>query len=397
MGSRWNRFGALDIGSQHITFLLGEHVGSQFNLIGHAQISSAGIQRGRVADPKALTQILRDLFTDLLQRFGTLPHDLSLSQSGTHLQSTSYEMLLPFSDFRHRIDQKDLDRLHQLITKKELPTDVVSLHICPQFYVVNGVRIDQPIGREANQLTVHCHLLFGRAQPIRDHIHTVNQFGFCVRHLVFSAMASALAVTVPVERENGVCVIDIGDQMTDYVVYKHNIPIAMGTLPVGGQHFTRDLCSGLRILREDAERLKCEHGIPDLNIETPAKIWVMGDRSVGDKVIKTKNLRTILLVRAQELFGYIAKCMSKEITSSLLSGVVLTGGGALLKNIEKVAAEIFQCDCCVRGSIAPVDDALKSPTYATCLGLLQYALKPDPTIPKITASFWEKLCDWFRG
>ena len=396
MSSRRNRFGALDIGSQSITFLLGERIGSQFNLIGHAQIPSVGVSKGRIEDAKALSAVLQNLFTDVSKRFGTLPQDLTLSQSGTHLQSTSFEMLLPFSEFRHRIEQSDLERLHRLIAEKELPPEVVSLHVSPKFYTVNGARVEQPIGQEANQLTAHCDLLFGKAQPIRDQLYAVNQFGFSVRHLVFSAMASALAVTTPVERENGMCVIDIGAHMTDYIAYKHQKVIAMGTLPVGGLNFTRDLCSGLRILSEDAERLKCEYGIPDLNPEMPEEIWVVGDRSIGDKAIKTRNLRTILLARAQELFGYISKCIGSE--EELLSGVVLTGGCALLKNIEKIAAETFGCDCCVRGSVAPVNEALKSPTYATCLGLLQYTLKPDPTVPKTTAtSVWKRVCDWFKG
>ena len=396
MALRRNRFGALDIGSQSITFLLGERVGSQFDLIGHAQVPSAGVQKGRVEDVKALGGVLQNLFTDISKRFGTLPQNLTLSQSGTHLQSTSFETLLSFSDFRHRIEQNDLEHLHRLIAEKELPPEIVSLHVSPKFYTVNGARIEQPIGKEANQITAHCDLLFGKAQPIRDQLYAVNQFGFSVRHLVFSGMASALAVTMPVERENGVCVLDIGAQMTDYIVYKHHVVIATGTVPVGGQNFTRDVCSGLRILTQDAERLKCEYGISDLNPETPEEIWVIGDRSIGDKAVKIKNLRTILSARAQELFGYVSKCIGCE--EELLSGVVLTGGGALLKNIEKIAAETFCCDCCVRGSVAPVNETLKSPTYATCLGLLQYALKPDPTIPKATAtSVWKRVRDWFKG
>ena len=396
MALRRNRFGALDIGSQSITFLLGERVGSQFDLIGHAQVPSAGVQKGRVEDPKALSGVLQNLFTDVSKRFGTLLQDLSLSQSGTHLQSTSFEMLLPFPDFRHRIEQNDLDRLHRLVAEKELPPEIGSLHVSPKFYTVNGTRVEQPIGKKANSITAHCGLLFGKAEPIRDQLYAVNQFGFSVRHLVFSAMASALAVTMPIERENGVCVLDIGAQMTDYVVYKRQTVIAAGTIPVGGQNFTRDVCSGLRILNQDAERLKCEYGIPNLTPETPEVILVIGDRSIGDKAIKIKNLRTILLARARELFGYVSKCIGGE--EELLSGVVLTGGGALLKNIEKVAAETFCCDCCVRGSVAPVAETLKSPTYATCLGLLQYTLKPDPTAPKTTAtSVWKRVCDWFKG
>ena len=66
-------------------------------------------------------------------------------------------------------------------------------------------------------------------------------------------MASALATTTSIERENGVCVIDIGAQITEFIVYKGQQPCIMGTLPVGSQNFTYDLSSGLRIHSEDAK------------------------------------------------------------------------------------------------------------------------------------------------
>ena len=396
MISQRNQLGAFDLGSRKITFLLCEAVQQQFRLIGHAQIPSVGIQKGRIEDAKKLTKALQRFCTELSHRFGTLPHTVCLSQSGSHLQGMSYEMMLPLPGFRHCITQQNLEQLRQLAEKKELPEDTVSIHTCHQFYTINGTREEHPVGHSANQITAHYQMLFGKTQPIRDQLYAVNQFGFRVKYLVFSGIASALATTTSVERENGVCVIDIGAQMTDFVVYQHNTPVVMGTLPVGGKNFTYDLCSGLRISETDAERLKCEHGIPELeNPENSAEIWVVGDRSIGDKRVKRKHLHTILYARAQELFDYIVKCIGEEeIGCLLLAGVVLTGGGSLLKGIEKVAAASFHCDTCVRGAIATVDTALKSPSYATSVGLLQYALQSTKNAP-VFLSFWQRFASWF--
>ena len=118
--------------------------------------------------------------------------------------------------------------------------------------------------------------------------------------------------------------------------------------------------------------------------------------------VTTAQIAEALESPVAEIVSCVKKVLEEtppELAADIMDlGIVLTGGGALLKNIEKIAAETFGCDCCVRGSVAPVNEALKSPTYATCLGLLQYALKPDPTAPKPTAtSVWERVCDWFKG
>ena len=158
-----------------------------------------------------------------------------------------------------------------------------------------------------------------------------------------------------------------------------------------------DLSSGLRIHSEDAERLKMEQGIPSPDLDNDP-IWVFGNQSIGDKKIKLKNFRTILQARAQELFDYIAKFIkNNEINESLLTGVILTGGGSLLKGIEKIAAQCLQCDCCVRGPLASSDTTLKAPTYSTCFGLLHSALhqKAITVSNPITPKFWEQLKSWF--
>ena len=101
-----NYLGALDIGSQHITFLLGEVSHQQLNLIGHAQIDSVGITKGQVEDSKALIDVLGNFFEDLSQRYSILPDSLCLTQSGSHLRNMQYETSLPLKGFQHIVDQR---------------------------------------------------------------------------------------------------------------------------------------------------------------------------------------------------------------------------------------------------------------------------------------------------
>ncbi len=392
--------GALDIGSQHITFLLGEATHQQLNLLGHAQVDSAGVSKGQIEDAKALMHVLENFFEDLSQRYSILPDTLCLAQSGSHLRNMQYETSLSLKGFQHVVDSFDIEKINQLALHKELPEGEIFLHHTRQFYTINDVIVDKPLGHAASQLNVYYNALFGKSEPIKEQLYLVNQFGFRVKNLVFSGIASALATTTPIEREHGICVINLGAQITEFVVYKQQIPVIMGTIPVGGQNFTYDLCSGLRIHEEDAERLKFEQGIPAIEHDkTEEDVWVLGNHSIGDKKIKLKNFRLIVQSRAQEIFDYIYKFIKAEENNELLlSGVVLTGGGALMKNIEKIASQSFRCDCFVRGALASVDDALKSPTYANCFGLLHYALQQEKSSPQSATnnhSLWQKVTAWF--
>ena len=386
--------GALDLGSQHITCLLGEVRNRQLTLIGHACVPSKGISKGQIVDSSQLTKTLGKLFEDLAQKYSLLPEHWCLAQSGRHLRFIQYETGLDLKGFQHVIDVQDINRVNQLARRRELPEKEIFLHQVRQFYVVNDVCLDNPLGYSAACLGVCYNAMLGDVQAVKTQLYAVNQFGFCVKNLVFSGLASALSTTSSIDRENGVCIINIGAQITEFIVYKHQVPVVMGTLPVGGQNFTFDLSSGLRVHVEDAERLKVEYGIP-MEIENePSEIWVLGDHSIGDKKVKLKNIRTILQVRVQETFDYIRRFLRDgEPQQWLLSGVVLTGAGALLKNIEKVAAQTFKCDCCIRGSLDNVDEILKAPNYSTCFGLLHYALQQvEATEQK---SFLQKISAWF--
>ena len=391
-----NYIGALDIGSQHITFLLGEISNQRLNLVGHSRVLSKGIQKAQIEDLKQLNQVLGDFFESLSRKFSGLPDMLCLSQSGAHLRCLQYETHLPLNGFQHIITEQDLKQLNLLAGQKTIPQEYVFLHSFRQFYTVDGLPTEHPLGHVCKKLSVFYNAIFGKTQPIKDQLYAVNQFGFRVKHLVFSGIASALATTHTVERENGVCVINLGDQITEFIVYKNQIPVLMGTVPVGGKNFTNDLSSGLQIHPEDAERLKIEHGIPFSESNLDEKdIWILGNHSIGDKKVKVKNFRIIFHARAQELFDYIYRFIKKEnLDQSLLSGIVLTGGGALLKNIEKVAAQSFNCDCFVRGPIANVDGDLKSPLYSTCFGLLHYALQ-QTAVKEKDRPFLKKIADWF--
>ncbi len=390
--------GALDLGSENIKFLLGAINSKSLTFVDYFKFSSQGVRKGSIEQPKKLIESLKDGFAKVLKKHAVLPSEICLAQTGSHIRSIEYEAMLPIGGLHHLIDKKDIESVNRLAKEKKLTDQQLFIHHFKQYYTVDNKLVEDPYGQPANHFGVHYRGLFGNAQNIKDAIFLTNQCGFRVKELVFSGLASAMATTSSMERENGICVVDIGAEITEFIAFKHQHAIAMGTLPVGGRNFTNDLYSGLRIHLDDSERIKKERGIPLMESEAAeSEFWAIGNQSIGDKRIKTKNVQIILQARAQELFSFIQKTLNGACSpEELMAGCVLTGGGALLKNIEKVAAQVFHCDCCVRGPLIG-NASINAPSDSSCVGLLHFALKQmsDGTSSHSHRPILRRLREWF--
>jgi cell division protein FtsA len=221
--------------------------------------------------------------------------------------------------------------------------------------------------------------------------------GCRVNELIFSGLASASILMFPEERGTGACVLDIGAETTDYIVYFKNRIVLAGSIPVGGRHFTNDLCSGLHLHFEDAEQLKKKEGLPDDENESlEEEIWAIGSASIGDKKFRRKSVKTILQARAEELFMLFNKNLENHPQIPRPTSLILTGGGSQLKNMEKCAGYILQMDVARRKPLYPVSETLENPAYATCLGLLKSTFDSvESQCPKPKKTLRERIAEFF--
>ena len=110
-----------------------------------------------------------------------------------------------------------------------------------------------------------------------------------------------------------------------------------GVVSVGGDHITGDLSMGLRVLERYAEKLKLEHGkaAPDPSDENE-DVWMVGDRTIGDRSVPRKAISDVIHVRVVELFEIIRKELGELLCpDDLKGGILLTGGGSQLPVLSK--------------------------------------------------------------
>ena len=156
-------------------------------------------------------------------------------------------------------------------------------------------------------------------------------------------IAAAEAVLTPDEKELGVALVDIGGGTTDIAIFERGSLWHTAVIGVGGDHFTSDIAVGLRMPIPDAEKLKRKCGCALSAMvdedETMDVASVGGRRS---RVMARRILSEILQPRAEEIFHLVWDEIRRAgYEKSLNSGIVLTGGGAILEGMPEIAEQIF--------------------------------------------------------
>ena len=248
----------------------------------------------------------------------------------------------------------------------------------PQEFVVDDQDgIGAPVGMTGARLEVNVHIVTGSVTSTQNLIACVNRAGVEVADTVIGQLAASEAVITPDEKELGVAMLDIGGGTADLAIFERGSLWHTAVIAVGGDHFTNDIAVGLRTPIPDAEKIKRRAGCAlSAMVEEDETIEVASVGGRRPRVMARRILSEILQPRAEEIFHLVWDEISKAgYEKSLNSGLVLTGGGALLDGMSEIAEQIF--DLPIRRGlpvgVGGMADHVSNPAYASAVGLVVYA------------------------
>ncbi|MEW8958287.1 MAG: cell division protein FtsA, partial [Moorella sp. (in: firmicutes)] len=224
--------------------------------------------------------------------------------------------------------------------------------------------------------------------------------------LVLNPLASAEAVLQPAEKELGTVVVDIGGGTTEIAVFSEGSLWYASVLPIGSEHITSDLAVGLRTPLSQAEVIKKEHGcvsMEGINENETVEVQVVGGKE--KKRVPRKMLAAIIEPRVEEIFTLVRREIENANFQGLLpGGVVLTGGGALLEGIARLAGAVLAMPVRLGWpeNSGGLGDMVASPAYATAVGLVTYGSirlahsQAAATREAFWENFWSRLKNWWR-
>ncbi len=365
----------LDIGTTKICCIVGHMAEDGLEVVGIGTSPSRGMRKGVVINIESTVAAIRKAIREAELMAGCEIKSVFTGIAGGHIRGMNSQGVIAIKN--REVTSEDLQRVIDAAKAIAIPMDREVLHILPQEFIIDdqdGIR--EPLGMSGVRLEAKVHIVTGAVASAQNIIKSCNRAGVDVADIVLEQLASSEAVLSADEKELGVALVDIGGGTADIAIYSDGAIKHTSVLSIGGDHLSNDIAVGLRTPMAEAEKIKKAYGCcltsmvgKDETIEVPS----VGGRE--PRILSRQLLAEILEPRVEEMFSLINREIIKSGYDELIaSGVVITGGTAILPGMPELAEQIFNLPV-RRGT--PVDiggliDVVNSPIYASGVGLVKY-------------------------
>ena len=328
----------LDIGTSKVVALVAELApDGQFNVVGVGQTASKGLKKGVVVNIEATVQSIQKALEEAEVMADRQIVQVFTGIAGNHIVSFNSSGMVAIRD--KEVGAGDVERVLETAKAINIPTDQQILHILIQEFIIDGQEdVREPIGMSGLRLEVKVHIVTGAVSAAQNIVKCVRRCGLEVNDLILQPLASSLAVLTEDEKELGVVLVDIGGGTTDIAIYCQGSIRHTAVIPIAGDQITNDIAMALRTPTIDAEDLKIAHGIARQDMADPtAMIDVPGVGDRDPRPMSKQALAAVIEPRVEELFTLVRGVVRDSGYEDMVSsGIVLTGGGALLSNLDDV-------------------------------------------------------------
>jgi cell division protein FtsA len=376
VGNKTKLATGLDLGSSATRVVICALEDDSLRFLGYGEAPVQGWNRARLVDQEALTQSIRFALHEAELRSQASPESAVIGIGGC-VSGVNSRGVYEFGR-RRDIEPDDLRYAIELAARVRLEEDRQVLQICPQDFTLDGrAGYRNPKGILCARLEANVHVVTVSMQDHQGLVSAVHQAHLAVEESVFEAIAAAYAAILPEDRARGAVLIDIGAQSTHLAVYDGDALLHATSVPVGADHFTRDISWLLKVNYEDAENLKREYGCAITGTGSDnSLVEIPSAEGRAMREAPRRQLNEILEARAEELFERVyAEILRVGMEQSLLEGAILTGGGSILSGMCDMAERILNCQA--RNGLAMGIDGwpkeLDNPVWTTAAGLAMYS------------------------
>jgi cell division protein FtsA len=396
----------LDIGTAKVMVVVAEVLpDGELKLAGLGVAPSSGLKRGVVVNIDATVQSIQQALKEAEFMADCKITNVYTGITGSHIRGINSTGMVAVKD--KEVTAADVARVVETAKAINISTDQRLLLVQPQEFVIDGQDVREPIGMSGIRLEAKVHIVTGAQSAAENIIKCVRRCGLDVDRLMLNPLASSMSVLTDDERELGVALVDIGAGTTDVAIFTNGAIRHTAVIPIAGDLITSDIAMALRTPTKDAEEIKIESGYakqlladPDVQVEVPG----LGDRT--PRMLSRQALAGVIEPRVEEIFSLVQQVIRDSGYEEVLSsGIVLTGGSAVMPGMVELGEDIFLKP--VRRGVPQYNSALADmvaqPRAATVMGLLAEASVDRQRGFKVSQksgsvnSLMDRLKDWFVG
>lgn len=373
-----NIVAGLDLGTTKVCAVIAEQKeDDHFEILGSDSSPSEGLHKGLVANISKTADAIKEAMAKASNKAGVIVNSVNVGVAGEHITSMRHRNYVTISRDDKEITKEDLNRLEADVRTIRIPSESEILHIIfEEFSVDHQPGIENPIGMSGSRLEATNHIVLASKAAIQNIQKSVARAGFQINEYVLQPIASSTSVLDENEKDLGVALIDIGGGTTDIAVFHKKSIKHTKVIGVAGNQVTNDIRESLGIITEEAEKLKREYGYAiDTAIIKDEDILIRGVGARGNTKIPISLLTQIISLRMKELFILVDnEIKNSGFKGKIKAGIVLTGGGSLLRGCPELAEDVFGVPARIgvpqeMGEKLP--NEIESPEFATVIGLLK--------------------------
>lgn len=401
----------LDIGTTKVCAVVaGMDENGRINILGVGRAPSEGMMRGVVTHIDKTIRSISNAVAEAQAQSGVVIKSVIVGIAGDHIQSFQSRGVIAISGPDREVTQADIDRLIEDTKRIALPSDRKIIHVIPQEFIIDGQDgVYDPLGMSGVRMEANVHIITGLVSAAQNIYKCVQRAGLDVSDMVLEPLASSYAVLDDEEKEVGIALLDVGGGTTDLAVFEERTIRHTAVIGIAGNKVTDDIRKGLGIRYEQAEKLKREHGFafePAVVDNLPIVLPGVGGRSPIE--IDKRLLAQIIQPRMEEIFEIAALEIKRSgYSRHLAGGVVLTGGGALIKGTAELASEVLGMPAKIgipTGFSGGLVREIENPAYSTGVGLVYHGLKYHQPVgtkgvegkhDRSVKLVFEKMKSWF--
>jgi cell division protein FtsA len=405
----------LDLGTTKVCCAIAEKIpeSNNINILGFGIAPSEGLHKGLVANIGKTAEAIKTAVSKAQNQAGIEVKEVNVGVAGEHITSIRYRNYITINREEKEILKEDLDRLEADVRTIRIPSDRQILHIIPEEYSVDHQGgIENPLGISGSRLEASNHIVLASIPAIQNIKKSVERAGFRVKDYMLQPIASSASVLEDSEKDLGVALIDVGGGTTDIAVYHKKSIKHTKVIGVAGNQVTNDIRESLGVVTEEAEKLKKDYGYASESaIIKEEDILIKGVGARGNTKIPISLLTQIISLRMRELFTLIDnELRSTGFKNKIKAGIVLTGGGSLLKGCTELAEEVFGLPARIgvpQELGTGLSNEVESPEFATVTGLIkgipggkssEYGVpldKPKLKVGNRFKQFFKKILEFF--
>jgi cell division protein FtsA len=368
----------IDIGTTKIVALIGKkEEDNTFTILGVGHVKSKGVLRGTVFNIKDTVDGIKEAVEKAEKVSGVKMNEVYVGIAGQNIKCLINSDYINRTNSEQEISSEELERFVKNQENVPLDPGQQILHVIPKSFTIDGEQFENPVGCIGKRLEAKFHIVVGQSQNINSIKRCITNAGLKLNKIILEPIASSRAVLDPVEIEAGVAMIDIGGGTSDLAIYHKNMLLHTAVIPFGGNVITSDIEKAYNLINSDAEKLKVKFGKAIPEDSDSNEVVVISKKIPGrePKEIEVKSLSNIIQARLEEILGFIYNEIKLSESEDLLgAGIVITGGGSLLKNLPQLMTFCTALESRIGYPMIYVRKNetfdINNPSYSTAIGLL---------------------------